>query len=294
MAYSADYQKWVLDDIRSYRDIVRPVKSSVITRLFVKKLPVNMLHPNPEDEFCDPKIGPNEGIVSNYIATFARATKRGQKPEMGKLIVEKMSTGGYMLLNGHHRWMPAVKMHLASMPVSIVNTSVEEEIIAKLNQSEKIWCVSFDLDEVLLTDCGSDLAERKLPIPYRFIFKKTLRKKAAALIGELQRLGFDVWVYSGSAISEEEINRLMSLHGVKVNGIVSFVKGKKTSNVLKQEFRKKYALSVHIDNESVVWVNTSTHDYDSIAIDSGANWADDAFTTVHDLDAVKAGEKKHE
>lgn len=294
MAFSADYQRLVLDDLNSYKDIARPVRSSILARLCIRKLPVSALHPNPEDEFCDPNIGPNEGIVSDYITAFAKKIKRGEAPVEEKLLVEKMSTGGYMLLNGHHRWMAAAKMKLPKVPVQIMNTISEEEILSALNSSDRQMCVSFDLDEVLLTDRGSQLADHALPFPYGAIFKRTLRKNAGVLIDALQRLGFDVWVYSGSGISQEEVSRLMSLHHARVNGLVNVARGKKSSN-LKQAFRRKYKLSVHIDNESVVWVDTVQHQYDSIPIAPGVNWADDAFVKVRELEILKQmdGEAHH-
>lgn len=287
MLFSTEYQRLVLDDLKTYKDIARPVKSSVLARLLVRKLPLTALHPNPEDEFCDPKIGPNESIVSRYIDTFGHHIKRGEPPVDEKLMVEKISTGGYMLINGHHRWMAAAKMKLRTVPVKVLNTVSEEEILSKLNSSDKQMCVSFDLDEVLLTESGSELADHALPFPYGLIFKRTLRKNAGILIGELQRLGFDVWVYSGSGISVEEINRILSLHKAKVNGIVNFNRGKKTGSNLKQAFRQKYKLSIHIDNESVLWVDTVSSEFDSIAVAGGESWADDAFVKVRDLDKLK-------
>ena len=67
-----EYQKLVLDDVKTYAGICRPVKSSIPARIFIRKLPVNKLHPNPEDEFCDPKIGPSYPIVTNYIQEFQK------------------------------------------------------------------------------------------------------------------------------------------------------------------------------------------------------------------------------
>lgn len=287
MAYSADYQKLVLDDLKTYKDIARPVHASVLERLCIRKLPTKVLHPNPEDEFCNPEIGPNAGIISDYVAEFKLRIKQSEKPVKEKLIIERITTGGYMLLNGHHRWMAAAKMKIDRVPVSIINTIPEEKILENLNKSDSRMCVSFDLDEVLLTPCKSETADHALRFPYNLILKRTLRKNAGVLINELQRLGFDVWVYSGSGMSEEEITRIMKLHRAKVNGMVNFIKGKKKNENIKQAFRKKYRLSVHIDNESVLWVDTAEHAYDSVRIEGGLNWADDAFAKVRALEILK-------
>ncbi len=79
----------------------------------------------------------------------------------------------------------------------------------------------------------------------------------------------------------------MSLHKAKVNGIVNSNHGKQTSSNLKQAFRQKYKLSIHIDNESILWVDTVSREYDSITIAGGVRWADDAFVKVHSLDVLK-------
>ncbi len=39
---------------------------------------VNKIHPNPKDEFSDPKIGPNFSIVSDYVNKFRTAQNRGE------------------------------------------------------------------------------------------------------------------------------------------------------------------------------------------------------------------------
>lgn len=295
MIISDDYQKLVLDDIKTYAGMCRPVRSSILARIFINQLPIDKLHPNPDDEFCDPAIGPSDSIVMNYIIQFSRRIKRGEKPVEEKLMVEKMSTGGYMLLNGHHRWMAAHKIKLENLPVTIVNSTSEADILSVIDRSDKRMCVSFDLDEVLLTARNSDLADHPLPFPYNLLLKRTLRKNAGVLINELQALGFDVWVYAGSGIAQEEVNRLMSLHKTKVNGTVMVIKGKRSSQTLMQAFRGKYELSLHVDNESILWVNTKTKAYESIPVAKDNAWAADVLSKVRALDERKQimGENSH-
>ena len=295
MAVSEDYQRLVLDDMKTYAGMSRPLRSSILARILIRQLPIDRIHPNPEDEFCDPAIGPSGSIISDYIARFSRRMKNREKPVEEKLMVEKMSTGGYMLLNGHHRWMAAHRLGLRWLPVSIVNSTSEAEILSAIDRSDKRMCVSFDLDEVLLTDCNGTLADHPLPFPYNFLFKRTLRKNAGVLINELQALGFDVWVYAGSGIAQEAVNRLMSLHKAKVNGTVMVIKGKRSNQKLKQAFRGKYELSLHIDNESILWVNTRTKAYESIPVAGDTAWAADVLSRVRALEECKriTGEASH-
>ena len=294
MSASDEYRTLVLDDLKNYAGIARPVRASILERIFIRRLPTASLHPNPDDEFSDPDIGPAYQIVTEYVQSFRRNMQRSEPPLREKLTVEKMSTGGYMLLNGHHRWMAACRLRLDTVPVTIVNAISEAEIISAINRSDKRMCASFDLDEVLLTDRRSGLADHRLMFPYNFTFKHTLRKNACLLINELQALGFDVWVYSGSTISREEVDRLMWLHKAKVNGMVMRLKGK-SSGTLQQAFSNKYELSLHIDNENLLWVNTGSKEYASIPVASGTAWAADVLTKVRELDELKRinGEQSH-
>ena len=39
---------------------------------FVRSVSCSKLHPNPNDEFCDPEIGPNYSIISCYEGDYRR------------------------------------------------------------------------------------------------------------------------------------------------------------------------------------------------------------------------------
>lgn len=288
MISTDDFKRYVLDDLKNYEGLCRPVRASLLERLLVKKTKLDRLHPNPDDEFCFPSIGPNYEIISSYIEKFKFADKRGEKPLEEPLLVEKISTGGYMILNGHHRWFAAHRLGFKEVPVEIANVIPEETILNRIQNSERYMCVSFDLDEVLMTDGTAVSADRKLSFPMNLIFKKTLRRNAPALISELQKLGFDVWIYSGSYHSEQYIRLLFLLHKTKVDGIINFLKPKQ-GNAIRDAFRSKYRYSVHIDNDGVLWVNTGTKEYDSISIDTAKkDWAAGAYFLIKNL---KLGEE---
>lgn len=273
-AVTEEYRKLVLDDLNNYVGLNHPVKASILERIFVRKLSIYRLHPNPEDEFSIESIGPNLEIVGNYAKQFKYSISLSKRPIEEPLIVEKMSTGGYMLLNGHHRWMAAHRIALKYVPVQVVNVTPEDEIFATINKSIHNKCVSFDLDEVLLTDGSTYPADKKLIYPLNKIYKKSIRKNAAALIRELRELGYDVWCYTGNYYSSEYINGLMSLHNTKIDGLVNGLNSKRSNKKIKEAFSGKYEYSLHIDNESIILVNTRTKDYDSIDIpNDGINWA---------------------
>lgn len=186
-----------------------------------------------------------------------------------------------MLLNGHHRWLAAHHEGMKTVPVQIVNVTPEEEIYNAISKSARNMCVSFDFDEVLLTDVKSDDADKQLRFPLNKIYPGTLRKNAAALIRDLQTLGFDVWIYTGNYHSTEYINGLFSIHNAKVDGIVNGLSKRKSTNNIKKLFTDKYNISLHIDNESVICVDTKSKNYDIYDITPDKiSWAADVMKKI--------------
>ena len=80
-------------------------------RIRTKNAKVSDINPNPLDEFSNPKIGPNESAVSKYTnGTISESIE-----------VQKLASGGYEIVNGHHRWLAAIKTGLKNVPIKIVN-----------------------------------------------------------------------------------------------------------------------------------------------------------------------------
>lgn len=283
---SEEYRQLVLEELKKYEKLNHPVRTGLVKRLLVRKLPIRKLHPNPEDEFCDPAIGPNYSIIADYEKNF-RELMRMQMPPIGPydepLMVGKMSTGGYMILNGHHRWMAARRLGIRELPVQIVNVSTDEQIISAVNKSCRNMCVSFDLDEILLTDGEVYPAHKEFSFPFDRIFPKTLRQNAPILVKELQAQGFDVWVYTGEYYSDAYIRLLFLLHGAKVNGIVSGMRHRKAKSSIREAFSGRYRISLHVDNEEVICVKTQTKDYQMFALDSvDQDWASEVVSRLRE------------
>jgi len=91
-------------------------KASVLEKFTTKKTDVNNLHANPLDEFSNPKIGPSESAVAKYIKEI-NTTGTLSKP----IEVQKLASGGYEIVNGHHRWLAAIKVGLDKVPIKIMN-----------------------------------------------------------------------------------------------------------------------------------------------------------------------------
>ena len=60
------FDSFLAEEIRQHRGIAVPVRTGLLVRLLVRKALCKKLHPNPDDEFCSPDIGPNYRIISEY------------------------------------------------------------------------------------------------------------------------------------------------------------------------------------------------------------------------------------
>ena len=122
---------------------------------------------------------------------------------------------------------------------------------------QKKMRVSFDLDEVLFVSPLTHKTEPKLPFPFRLFFQERLRLGTPDLINTLQRLGYDVWVYTSSFRSERYIRRLFRLYGVRFDGIVNGTRHLKevqrnNKTVLPQKLPNHYRISLHVDDETAI------------------------------------------
>ena len=117
--------------------------------------------------------------------------------------------------------------------------------------------VSFDLDEVLFVSPETHKTEPPLPFPLDRIFRERLRLGTPDLINSLQRLGYEVWVYTSSFRTEAYIRRLFRCYGVRFDGIVNGTRHlnevqRNSKTVLPQKLPNRYRISLHIDDEEVI------------------------------------------
>ena len=117
--------------------------------------------------------------------------------------------------------------------------------------------VSFDLDEVLFVSPKTHKTEPELPFPLKNFFRERLRLGTPELINSLQKMGYEVWVYTSSFRSERYIRQLFRLYGIRFDGIINGtrhlqeVQGKNKS-ILPQKLPNRYRISLHIDDEEVI------------------------------------------
>lgn len=126
----------------------------------------------------------------------------------------------------------------------------------KTQQTDKMR-VSFDLDEVLFVFPENVKAEPELKFPWNRIYTERLRLGTPDLINGLQKLGYEVWVYTSSFRSEKYIRDLFRHYGVKFDGIVNGTRHLKevqrdSSQILPQKVPSRYRIALHVDDETVI------------------------------------------
>ncbi len=280
VSVTKDYKEAVLEDIDSFKDIYHPVKASLVERMTVKSVPMKDLHPNPDDEFSIPEIGPNYSIVNRYRKEMERNLARESKTGMEPLTVEKMSTGGYMILNGHHRWLAAKWINVKELPVQIVNGTHEEDILSAIKNSDRNMCISFDLEEVIINHNDKYACDAPLSFPLNKKYPEQVKKHVGALTNELHRLGFDVWIYSGAFKPVSYLRAMLKHHKIEYDGLINNMKSKKSSDRMNKAFSSKYDVIIHADDDGILWINPKTKEFDSIDLLPGKNWASQVSSKI--------------
>ncbi|MBQ7614862.1 MAG: ParB-like nuclease domain-containing protein [Butyrivibrio sp.] len=273
------FEKYLEDQIKKYNGIAFPVKSSLLRRAFVQKANVLDLHPNPDDEFTKPGIGPSYRIISEYVNKFRENQEKGFGMNTEPLIIEKMHPEGYMLVNGHHRWAAYYKLDKKRVPVSVVNLTHEEDIIKMIESGTNDKRVTFDLDEVVFGATGEDEVEKSPSLFFTWTYKEKIKKGIPALFIYLSHKGYDIWVYTSKFYSIDYIRGYMKKYHVNVTGIITgtgrnvgFSESAKSN--IDKKIAGKYKYTLHIDNDSVVRTNTQTKEFEDYEIKTEKkNWS---------------------
>lgn len=162
-----------------------------------------------------------------------------------------------MILNGHHRWGAAIRSGMKRIPIRIVDLTQESDLQKMLNATGFSKRVTLDLDEVLFVSPETHKTEPALPFPFCRFYPERLRLGTPELIGELQRQGYEVWIYTSSFRSEKYIRRLFRRYGVRLDGIVNGDRHlrevqRNNQTILPQKLPNRYRISLHIDDEDVI------------------------------------------
>ena len=69
---SIQFQTFLGHEISRVKGVYYPVRAGFLRRALIRHAKTVSLHPNPDDEFCFPDIGPNYEIVAEYERDFRR------------------------------------------------------------------------------------------------------------------------------------------------------------------------------------------------------------------------------
>ena len=279
-----DLHDFIEAELRKVKGICYPVKAGLLRRLFIRKVAIRKLHPNPDDEFSMPAYGPNDEIVGNYQRDYRqfsmdpRAYRYTEHPILEPIQVQRISTGGYMILNGHHRWAAAYLVGRQRMRIQILDLPQEKDIRKALQASTHDKRVTLDLDEIVFCSYADEGFEKPPALRMGRYGKEQIRLGIPALFQFLVRHGYDVWVYTADYSSVDVIRFLFKLYHCPVTGIITGMarnvsRDADMKQMLEDLFEEKYVSTLHIDNETVLQTFSHSKKFREIpVIPCGSHW----------------------
>ena len=270
------------------------VRAGIFERAMVRKISCQKLHPNPEDEFCRPEIGPNQEIISRYEKVFRESrydpeVLRFRETDAGKpLEIQKILPDGYMILNGHHRWMAALWVGVSNLPVRIVNLMSEKDVRETLENSVHDMRITLDLEEVVFAADGNGRLEKPLRFPLNRIYRERLRLGIPALFTFCAAHGYDVWLYSSGYESADYIREMMKGYRTQITGIIMSTARRNPGNARELEnieklMKARYSRTVHAGNDAVLRIDSRTKEYMEYPLSSG-EWTAQVMDTMREME----------
>ena len=298
-AGKSQFDEFLAQEVKESKGLYFPVKTGLLVRMMTKKAPCSSLHPNPEDEFCSPDVGPNYKIISAYQDEYLNNIKKAQNYFSGEpIIVERLHPDGYRIINGHHRWAAAMRLGQPSIPICIVNLTHDEDVEKILRQSGHTKRAAFDLDEVVFSLGDDPAKERMLPFPWNKLYKERLRLGVPALFHFLSGHGYDIWVFTAQYYSTDTIQHFFQKYHVKVDGVMTAT-GKRTrasdsdGKKLEKMINSKYESTIHIDNDMVLQTVSKTRQLREFALSGDpAQWSADVMRVVEELEKGEETEEE--
>ncbi len=153
--------------------------------------------------------------------------------------------------------------------------------------------VSFDLDEVLFVSPETHKTEPPLPFPLRCYFKERLRLGTPELINTLQKMGYEVWVYTSSFRTDRYIRGLFRCYGIHFDGIVNGTRHmkevqSKSKTVLPQKMPSRYHISLHIDDEEVICTSAGQYGFRAYQLNAeDENWKERIIQRAEEIKKIE-------
>ena len=298
------FEDFLRNEVNRVKGEYYPVKAGFLRQALVRKTATRHLHPNPEDEFCDPDIGPNYGIISHYQQEFKRgyaelssASDFEQAGRLDALVVEKAGPDGYLILNGHHRWAAALRIGVRTVRIRIVNLTQVSDIQSMLQRSRSDRRVTLDLDEVVFRNEKEGCLEKPLRFPLNLFYRERVRLGVPALLSFLDRHGYDIWVYTSQYYSVNYIHFFFKRWNVQLTGIITGNGRKgtewaKASEEMKKLMEARYNTTIHIDSDSIIRTFSGSKEYEEYPLDGSSEaWAREAMDTVRKMKLIEKRKK---
>ena len=282
-------ENFIEAEVGKVKGVYYPVKAGFFRRLLVTKAPCAKLHPNPNDEFCSPKVGPNHAVFAEYVNAYSSfkgsmATAPFLPGSLREpLSVEKTNPDGYRILNGHHRWAAASQVGIKKLPIRIVNLTQKKDVQRMLERASSDKRVTLDLDETVFRKNGDPCLEKALSFPFNRIYKERLRRGIPALFHYMVEQGYDIWVYTAQYYSLEYIRSYFRRYRIPVTGIVTGTarEGGDAGAQFEKMLAVRYSTTLHIDNGSVLHTRKGSKEYEVYALHSGGDgWTAEIMDVV--------------
>ena len=286
-----ELSKFLEDELKMLRGGYFPVKSGILRRMVMKKARCSDLHPNPNDVFCDPKVGPCSRIISEYQQKFINDIRRDTFFENEPVIIERLHPNGYMLINGHHRWAAARGIGQKTIPAKLVNLMHEADISKILSNSMHTKRAALDLDEVVFAAEEDTAAEPQLNFPWNRVYGERLRRGVPALFHFLAKNGYDIWLYSFKYYSFDYIQRFFKRYHVRITGVISAVdkrSDRESGRSIEKRINEKYERTLHIDRSAVLEIARGRKQFRDIELTGEpGEWSREVMEAVESLERGK-------
>ncbi len=283
------FQSFLEDEINRVKGIYYPVRAGFLRRVLIRRTSCAKLHPNPNDEFCFPDIGPNYGIISRYERAFGESESVPSNAEemmdggvREPIMVVETCPDGYMILNGHHRWAAAHNIGIRSLKIRIIDLERIRNARKLTKKTSSDRRVTLDLDEVIFCAADGPAVDRSLPLPLKRMQNASVRLGIPALLYELSSHDYDIWIYTSQYYSLELLDHFLMRCQVPITGVVTGNEGKQPHR--KEEARKpdaKYRTTFHIDSESILRVAKDTREFKEYRLSgSPETWSREVLETM--------------
>ncbi|WP_054894157.1 MULTISPECIES: haloacid dehalogenase-like hydrolase [unclassified Pseudomonas] len=155
--------------------------------------------------------------------------------------------------------------------------------------------ISFDIDDTLAClPHHSPEEHSKLPGFVHRWLGEPLRIGTRALIRDLRRQGYSVWIYTSSGRTPSYIRRWLLLYGIRVDGVVNSDRHQHVLNVNglqnpPSKFPPAFDIDLHVDDSEGVRIEGDDHGFRVVVVcPKDKNWAQKVMDAAVEVQATLA------